>query len=667
MKKKILLSQLTWLVLSFLFAQEQKYWSPEQVMKIKNITAVRVSPDGKKVVYAVREAFMTEDRSEYLNRLYLADANGKNAVSLTTGDKNNSNPKWSLDGKWIAFVSNRNGKNNLYIVSVNGGEPRQLSNASTGVMDFKWHPGGSAIAITMMDAPTEEEQKNKKGKNDWYYWGEDYKYGRLYILFLNEKDSLGNLKTRKLTKENRHVSDFDWSPDGKWIAYQHAASPRVDDNLFSDLAMVNITSGEIKKIAATDAGEWKPLFSPDGKWIAYISAMDGKDWDGTFKIKVVSVNAGNPVTLANTPDEFGDLLGWSADGQNLYIMDASHTKNKIFLVSRNGKDISEWSTNSKDQISIADLNDGGTHFGLVVENLTKPGDAYVSNATHLSPVKISNINPWINGLPIPKTEVINWKSFDGKEIEGLLTYPLYYTAGKKYPLILNIHGGPESVFLETFIATSTERYPITTFSENGFFILRPNPRGSKGYGPEFRRAVQRDWGGGDYQDIISGVDFTIAKGWVDSSKLAVTGWSYGGFMSRWIIGHTNRFKAACIGAPMVELVTQELTSELIGGLHYYMKKQPWEDWDVYNDHSPLHYVQNITTPVLLQHGEADPKIPFSQSIMFYNALKKRGVPVRFLALPRQPHGPAEPKMVLKKQQTNLEWIEHFLLGKPMFF
>jgi dipeptidyl aminopeptidase/acylaminoacyl peptidase len=268
---------------------------------------------------------------------------------------------------------------------------------------------------------------------------------------------------------------------------------------------------------------------------------------------------------------------------------------------------------------------------------------------------------------VPKTEVIKWKSFDGKEIEGLLTYPLNYESGKKYPLILNVHGGPAGVFSETFIAGNSGSYPIAAFAEKGIFVLRPNPRGSTGYGVEFRLANQRDWGGADYKDLMTGVDYVIAKGFVDSSKMGVMGWSYGGFMSSWIVGHTNRFKAASIGAPVVDLVSQNMTDDIGGFLPSYMKKQPWEDWDVYNTHSPLRYVQNVSTPVLLQHGESDIRVPFSQSVMFYNALKRREVPVRFLVLPRQPHGPTEPKMALKVAQTNLEWMQHYLLGNSKAF
>ena len=648
------------------YAQSRTFWAPEQTMKMKNLTSVRVSPDGKKVVYAVREAVMTDDRSEYVNQLYLVNATGGTSVKLTRGDRNNSNPRWSPDSKWIAFTSNRDSKNNLYILPVEGGESERLTDVKTGVADFKWSPDGKAIAYTMTDAPSDVEEKAKKAKNDWYFMDEEYKQGRLYVLWINEKDTTGKQKILKLTKDNRHISALDWSPDGKWIAYTHAASPGVNDNAYSDVAMVNVATGEVKNVAHTAAGEGQPNFSPDGKYLAYLSTDEAGVWSGKSYVKVMPVNGGATVTLASTPNEPGNILGWSKDGRYIYTYEPYHTTAKIFKLGADGKSITEWS-GGKDLISSVELNEGGTHFGMVMQSTSKPGDAYITSSTAFSPLKISNVNPEVAAYPVPKTEVVTWKSTDGKEIEGLLTYPLHYEAGKKYPLLLNIHGGPAGVFNQTFIAGNGGGYPIAAFAEQGMFVLRPNPRGSTGYGVDFRLANQRDWGGADYLDLMTGVDYVINKGLVDSTRMGVMGWSYGGFMSSWVVGHTNRFKAASIGAPVVDLVSQNMTDDIGGFLPSYMKKQPWEDWDVYNAHSPLRFVQNVKTPVLLQHGEADIRVPFSQGVMFYNALKRRNIPVRFLVLPRQPHGPTEPKMALKVAQTNLDWMQHYLQDKPKAF
>jgi dipeptidyl aminopeptidase/acylaminoacyl peptidase len=261
---------------------------------------------------------------------------------------------------------------------------------------------------------------------------------------------------------------------------------------------------------------------------------------------------------------------------------------------------------------------------------------------------------------------MKWKGADGKEIEGLLTYPLNYKPGTKVPFILNVHGGPAGVFQQTCVVGNSGTYPIAAFAEMGYAILRPNPRGSSGYGTEFRTANRADWGGKDFIDLMAGVDAVIKMGVADESKMGVMGWSYGGFMSSWIVGHTDRFKAASIGAPVVDLAHQNLTDDIEGFLPSYFQNDPWNDWAKFDAHSPLRFVQNVKTPVMLQHCEGDQRVPISNAIMFYNALRRRNVPVRMFTMPRQGHGPVEPRMVLKTMQTNVEWFEKYIGDKKGF-
>ena len=664
--KRISLISLLILGLSSVIAQTKSNWSPTQTIKHKVISTVRVSPDGGKVVYAVKELKTIEGKSEFINHLFISDINNTNTIQLTQGEKNNINPKWSPDGKKIAFVSNRNGKNNLYCLNLAGGEAERLTDLKTGINDFKWSTTGNQIAFTSSDFETEEETGNKKSGNDWFFMNENFKQGRLHLLQLNKKDKNGIPQITTLSKENRHINSFSWSPDDQWIAYAHAASGGVEDNTFCDISMIKISSGEVKVIANSSVGENQPLFSPDGKFIAYYNLDEKGIWGGKTSVKIFALENGSVQTLADTPNGPAELIGWSSNGKTIYTLEPFHTSTKIFSLSSDGKQATEWTTGTKGVLSGLELNSKGTHFGFTFQNTSIPQDGYISSTSSFSALKISNINPELANLPVPKTELISWKSFDGMEIEGLLTYPLNYEAGKKYPFILNIHGGPAGVFSENFIAVSGI-YPLAALAENDIFILRPNPRGSNGYGLKFREANHRDWGGGDYKDLMAGVDYAISKGWADANKMGVMGWSYGGFMSSWIVGHNNRFKVASIGAPAVDLVTQDLTDDIPGFLPSYMEKQPYEDWKVYDDHSPLRFVQNVKTPVLLQHGQADVRVPFSQGIMYYNALKRRGVPVRFLVLPRQPHGPAEPSMILKTAQTNLSWMLHYLQGKELGF
>ena len=633
---------------------------------MKNISAVRPSPDGNKVLYTVREAVMTDDRSEYVNQVFLCNGDGSNTIQLTKGDKNSFNPKWSPDGKRVAFVSARDGKNNIYLLPLEGGEAEMVTDAKNGVNNFEWSRDGSMIAYTMTDASSDEEEKNKKAKNDWYFYNEEFKQNRLYVLSLNKKDTGGKRMSKLITKGNRNVISFNWSPDGKWLVYDHGRSSMVNDNIYSDVAMVNIETGETKNVANTNAGESDPQFSPDGKWIAYVVSDEPVVWGGKNWVNIVSVTGGPPKKLAATPNDLSGIIGWSEDGSHIYAGESNKTLFSIYSLGTDGKEITEWNKGSSELLSVPYLNSAGTRWGFILQNTSTPPEAYVSTSGNFLPVKISNINAEIAKQPIPKTEIIKWKSFDGKEIEGLLTYPLKYELGKKYPLILNVHGGPAGVFSQNFIASNQGSYPLAAFAENGMFVLRPNPRGSGGYGVNFRLANQRDWGGGDFKDLMLGVDYVLKMGVADPEKLGVMGWSYGGFMSSWIVGHTDRFKAASIGAPVVDLSFQNMTDDIQGFLVSYMKTEPWSDWSVYDAHSPLRFVGNVKTPVMLQHGDADVRVPIGNSYMFYNALKRRGVPVRMLILPRQPHGPTEPRMILKTMQANIDWFEKHIGSQKAF-
>ena len=655
--KNIVFTCLLFCISAMSFAQ---HWNPDQLLKLKNISSIQVSPKGDKVLYTIREAIMTEERSEYINQIWLVGSDGKNAIQLSHSDKNSSNPKWSPDGMNYAFTSSRSGVTNLYKMSIQGGEAEQLTEVKSGVGMFKWSREGKSIAFLMSDNSTEKEEKNKKAKDDWYYMDENIKQNKLYVLDLTEKDSLLKYKSELVVKELYNISDFDWSPDSKSIVYSHSKSPEANDAMYSDISMIEILSGKIKPVAAGTAGENSPCYSHDGKYIAFHSTSDPVDWSGPDFIKLYSIHDGKITSLKQTPNADPALLGWSSDNKTILVSEASKTLNVIYKLSADGTSITEFTPGLKEYVSLPALNATGSHLGFLLQNPSKFPEAHISGSLVFSPIKITTLNEVHGKLPLPKTEVITWKSKDGQDIEGLLTYPIGYTTGQKVPLLLNVHGGPAGVFSQTCVASNGGVYPIATLAEKGFAVLRPNPRGSTGYGAEFRMANRADWGGKDYEDIMTGVDQVIKMGVADENKMGVMGWSYGGFMSSWIVGHTNRFKVASIGAPVVDLAHQNLTDDIEGFLPSYFKSDPWNDWSIYDNHSPLRFVQNVKTPVLLQHGEADLRVPFTNSVMFYNALRRRGVPVKLLALPRQPHGPTEPRMVMKTMQSNIEWMNHYL-------
>jgi dipeptidyl aminopeptidase/acylaminoacyl peptidase len=635
-------------------------WDPEMQIKLRAVGTPRVSPDGKKVIYTVSEAATTPEKSEYVTQIWMAGDKGQN-LQLTFGEKSSTNPKWSPDGNSIAFLSNRkDNKNNLYLLRLSGGEAEPLTDVKSAVTNFEWAPDGRSIAYTMADAKTDEEEKNDKAKNDFRWVDENIKMSRLYLLSI-QKDSNGKREPRKLTTENYNVSDFDWSSDGSRIAFGHTKTPIANDWTTSDVSIIEVTSGKVTVLANTPASESDPSYSPDGKSIAILLSDNPPRWAQAGAIQIFSTNGGQPRTMVASNDGQPDVVGWPADGKRLFFSEAKGTGTQIYALDVAANRIEEIK-NTPAVYSGINLNRSATTFGFVRQTPDTPGEAFVASVPDFTPMQITHANADLKLPTLGRTDVIRWKSKDGKEIEGLLTYPVGYQAGQRVPLILNVHGGPAGVFQQTFIG-GRGVYPLATFASRGYAILRPNPRGSSGYGMEFRRANIQDWGGGDFQDLMTGVDKVIEMGVADPNRLGVMGWSYGGFMTSWIVTQTQRFKAASAGAPVTNLMSFNGTADIPSFIPDYFGGQSWEVMDRYQKHSPMFNVKGVTTPTMIQHGDADIRVPISQSFEFYNALKTQGVPTRMLVLPRQPHGPTEPKMQLAAMKANLEWFEKYLGSK----
>jgi dipeptidyl aminopeptidase/acylaminoacyl peptidase len=651
------MSLLSAICLSALVAQESpKAWTPELSMRLRQIPSVRPAPDGKRVAFAVTEAVMTPEKSEYLTQIHLALGDG-HTRQLTFGDKSSSQPAWSADGKALAFLSSRSGKNQLYVMPLDGGEGEPITDMKSDISAFAWAPDGKSIAFVMSDAKSDDEEKKAKSKDDSRFFEEHISHARLYVVKV-DKDSNGKREPKKLTPDARSVQSFDWSPDAKSIVFSHTKSSKADHWTSADISVVDAESGKTRVLANTSAAENTPFWSRDGKWIACSISDNPPRWAQHFRLALIPAEGGAAKFLAESPDGSPTLLGWMSDSKTLIYSEPRGTLVTLYQQGVDGSSPVQLATGSTVSAAIS-LDPKGTQLGLAMQSKDRAVEAFATPLNAFAPRQISHVNADLPTLPLPRTEVITWKATDGRDIEGILTYPTDYKAGAKVPLILNVHGGPAGVFAQTFNA-APQLYPIAAFAAKGMAILRPNPRGSSGYGVAFRRANEKDWGGEDYRDLMRGVDKVLDMGVADANRLGVMGWSYGGFMSSWIITQTDRFKAASIGAPVTNLMSFNGTTDIPAFVPDYFGGQSWEVPEVYARFGAMNHIGKAKTPALIQHCEGDLRVPISQGYELHNALKQRGIETRMLVIPRQAHGPTEPKALLKVMQSNLAWFEEKL-------
>jgi len=639
-------------------------WTPETGLRLKLIGGAEVSPDGARVVFHVGLPVTAGDKSEILQRVYLTPTDGSGSPRQLTADERSSfSPAWSPDGSQIAFLSVHSGRVNIWRMPAEGGEAEQLTDESGRITLFKWSPDGKQIAFLMVDSESEDDRRARSERRDWRVVGERWQATRLHLISLDAGP--GPRRARALTPATMNVGfamiqsiishTFDWSPDAKTMAFTHAPTPDVDDWIHNDVSVVDLASGRISPVAETGAAEYGVSFSPDGRRIAYLASDDPPTWAFTYRVRVAPAVGGPSRALADTYDQKPTLIGW-LDDQRVLVHEPRGTTNRLYTLPIDGSPAIGFAESGLTP-GYPTISRSRRHLAVVLQAVDQPAELFVSGTARYDPVQVTRLqDPDLP--PAPRTEVVSWRSFDGRTIEGLLTYPPNHRAGDPLPLLVGLHGGPTGVITQNYVGV-TESYNVAAFASAGFAVLRPNFRGSSGYGRRFRYANYRDWGGGDARDVLAGVDHLIAHRIADPGRLGLMGWSYGGFLTASIITKTNRFKAASIGAGIVDLVSYAGNADMRGFVPDYLGEF-WDQPTLWAARSPMLAVKRITAATLIQHGEADARVPVSQGYQLYEALRKLGRPVRMVVYPRQGHTVAEPKFQVHVIKDNLDWFTQWL-------
>lgn len=626
-------------------------WRPESMILLKRVGGTALSPDGKTAAYTVTVPVDDQRSSRFESGIWIASTDGKQNTRITSGGLSCSDPAFSPDGTTLAFLAAESeGKKQIWLTSPAGGDVVKLTDTAGGVVAFRWSPDGRSVGFTTPDVVAGDGDSPVRNA-----LVADAKSSSAHIHVAEPGTGMrGPGSSRRLTQGGFHVTSFDWSPDGTRIVFAHQATPSPDAIATNDISLLDVGTGTVTLLVSGRGADVTPFFSPDGRWIAFASDGGEPHWAHTMDISVIAPEGGEPKKLSRTPGRYATLLGWNPDGGGVYVLELDRTSNRVFALPLDGS--------PPRAITIGDGTFSVPAFGrkssmicFIHERSDVPPEVYASDVGNFTPKRLSCAAADFERLTCARTEVIRWRSAGGPEVEGILTYPLHHSKGKRFPLIVQLHGGPASAFQQWYTGAPSV-YPVQAFAEAGFGMLCPNPRGSDGYGKEFRYANLSDWGGGDREDVLAGVDHLVAEGLADPGRLGVCGWSYGGYLSALLVGSTQRFKAASVGGGIVHIASFAGTTDIPGYVRDYFGGEFWERPALYTERSPLFLAGSIAAPTQILHGGVDERVPPSQGRELYTALKRRGIPVEFILYPGMPHAASDPETIIDIGRRVVAWF-----------
>ena len=626
--------------------------TPQDYAAIETPADPRIAPDGKLVAFTVNSVDGKKNRRQ--SAVWLVPVDGsREPWPFTTAESSNS-PRWSPDGRTLAFLSARNGaRAQVYALTMNGGEARRLTDLKDGVTAFAWSPDGTRLACVSRTGAAASSSDVR------HYLYPMYKADgvgmfdtrRAHIFAVDVKSG----STKQLTGGPiRNDSEPAWSPDGTRIAY---VSTRTDAANMQDAELTVVAadgSSPNRKISNLSVGIHVPRWSPDGRRIAHIGS---ENEIAIPKIFITPAEGGTSALVTNDIT-YATELEWSHDARALYYtagVKGEHPLFRLDLATHASTALTEHAT-----VRQMDLHEETGTLAYVAADDTHPGDLYAIASGARAARQLTHLNAkLLKQTALAPMERLRYKGADGWDVDGFFMQPVNFQEGRSYPMILMIHGGPNGMWGFQWAPDAQ------VFAAHGWAVLLTNPRGSSGYGEKFQRGVDQEWGGKAYQDIMAGVDAALAKyAWIDRERLGVSGHSYGGFMTDWIVGHTTRFKAATALAGISDFISVEGTRDGFYGHARDFGGDLFQNFDLYWKYSPVRYAKDVKTPTLLLHGEADQRVPLEQSEQFFRALQHFNVPSELVIFPREGHGlRGEPKHAMELAEWQVYWFERYVEGK----
>jgi dipeptidyl aminopeptidase/acylaminoacyl peptidase len=625
--------------------------SIDEIISLKRVGSPAISPSGQQVAYTIRET--NWDDNAYETEIWIGDAATGESRQVTNARKSSTQPAFSPDGAWLAFVSDRDNKRQLYRIALRGGEAERLTSIEEGVNNFAWSPGGKEIAFTSVDAQSDAMKERERRWGDIKIEDQDQRYTHLHLLDVAAKS------VKQITKGNFVVGSFEWSPDGRQIAFDHRTTSDPADGGTADISIVVPATLEQRVAVAQEGPDSNPHWSPDGTQLAFSTAMAKPNYFyANSVLATIAPGSANVQPLTELFDEDPNLIAWTKAG--IHFASSQRTWSYLFTIDPATRQVTKHAVRDAWIGGGFSVTPDGATVAFTASGPTEFPDVYVAPLASMAAKRLSNAGAQIASWPKHLREVIKWKSQDGAEIEGVLHKPADFVQGRRYPLLVVIHGGPTGVSRPAPYGSATA-YPIDAFLAKGALVLEPNYRGSAGYGEKFRSLNVRNLGIGDAWDVLSGIDYLVQQGLADRERVGSMGWSQGGYISAFLTTrHSDRFKAISVGAGISNWMTYYVNTDIHPFTRQYLKATPWDDPKIYADTSPMTYIKSAKTPTLIQHGDQDQRVPPPNAFELYQGLRDQNVPVELVLFKGFGHPLTKPKANRGAMQQNFDWFTKYL-------